>query len=146
LFEKLERHFGGNLRGKTFAVWGLAFKPNTDDIREAPSAMLIDRLLAAGARVRGYDPAAGPAARARYANDAAVTICDRRDDTCAGADGIVLMTEWNEFRSPDFGALKAMLREAAIFDGRNLYDPRYVATLGFAYYGIGRGLDDRGIA
>ncbi|MEQ8484078.1 MAG: UDP-glucose/GDP-mannose dehydrogenase family protein [Pseudomonadales bacterium] len=140
LFEKIERHFAGDLEGRCFAVWGLAFKPNTDDIREAPSRTLMERLFAAGATVRAYDPAAGQAAARAYAEQPAFTLCSRRDDTLQGVDGLILMTEWNEFRSPDFQMLKTRLKQPVIFDGRNVYDPDYLGQLGFAYYGIGRGL------
>jgi UDPglucose 6-dehydrogenase len=140
LFEKITRHFDGALEGRTFAMWGLAFKPNTDDIREAPSRTIIDRLLAAGARVRAYDPAAGRAAARVYGDHPGFTLCDRRDDTLEAVDGLIVVTEWNEFRSPDFQMLKQRLNEPVIFDGRNVYDPDYLGQLGFAYYGIGRGL------
>jgi UDPglucose 6-dehydrogenase len=140
LFEKIERHFAGDLEGRSFALWGLAFKPNTDDIREAPSRTLMERLFAAGASVRAYDPAAGKAAARAYADQPAFTLCSRRDDTLQGVDGLILMTEWNEFRSPDFQMLKTRLKQPVIFDGRNVYDPDYLGQLGFAYYGIGRGL------
>jgi UDPglucose 6-dehydrogenase len=145
LFDKLLRHFGGTVRGRSFAIWGLAFKPNTDDMREAPSVELIDRLLDAGATVRAYDPAARQAALTRYHENPAIQICARREETVAGADALLLVTEWNEFRSPDFGALRQALRQPVIFDGRNLYDPQQLETLGFTYYGIGRGLSDRGL-
>jgi UDPglucose 6-dehydrogenase len=140
LFEKITRYFDGALEGRTFAMWGLAFKPNTDDIREAPSRTIIDRLLAAGARVRAYDPAAGRAAARVYGDHPGFTLCDRRDDTLEAVDGLIVVTEWNEFRSPDFQMLKQRLNEPVIFDGRNVYDPDYLGQLGFAYYGIGRGL------
>ena len=136
LVDKMLEHYGGALDGRTFALWGLAFKPNTDDMREAPSRTVIDRLLAGNARVRAYDPVAGEAAVRLYGD--AIEVCERRDDTLTGADGLVIVTEWNEFRSPDFHALHAALKEPAIFDGRNLYDPGYLARLGFAYYSIGR--------
>ena len=136
LVDKMLEHYGGALDGRTFALWGLAFKPNTDDMREAPSRTVIDRLLAGNARVRAYDPVAGEAAVRLYGD--AIEVCERRDDTLTGADGLVIVTEWNEFRSPDFHALRAALKEPAIFDGRNLYDPGYLARLGFAYYSIGR--------
>jgi UDP-glucose 6-dehydrogenase len=110
-----------------------------DRVRRTISGMLTRRGVALEFQVRC-------AARTRYADNSAVTICDRREDTCPGADGIVLVTEWNEFRSPDFTALRSALREAVIFDGRNLYDPHYLESLGFAYYGIGRGLGDRGVS
>ena len=136
LVEKMLEHYDGGLGGRTFALWGLAFKPNTDDMREAPSRTVIDRLLAGNARVRAYDPVAGQEALRLYGD--AIEVCERRDDTLAGADGLIIVTEWNEFRSPDFRALRAALKEPAIFDGRNLYDPDHLARLGFAYYSIGR--------
>ena len=136
LVEKMLEHYDGGLDGRTFALWGLAFKPNTDDMREAPSRTVIDRLLAGNARVRAYDPVAGQEALRLYGD--AIEVCERRDDTLAGADGLIIVTEWNEFRSPDFRALRAALKEPAIFDGRNLYDPDHLARLGFAYYSIGR--------
>jgi UDPglucose 6-dehydrogenase len=140
LVDKMLRHFNGQLAGRTFAIWGLAFKPNTDDIREAPSRTIMDRLFEEGAAVRAYDPAAGEAAAAVYGSEPLFTLCERRDDTLDGADGLIVVTEWNEFRSPDFHTLKARLKEPVIFDGRNVYDPNYLGQLGFAYYGIGRGL------
>ena len=136
LVEKMLQHYDGGLDGRTFALWGLAFKPNTDDMREAPSRTVIDRLLASNARVRAYDPVAGQEALRLYGD--AIEVCERRDDTLAGADGLIIVTEWNEFRSPDFRALRAALKEPAIFDGRNLYDPDHLAKLGFVYYSIGR--------
>lgn len=136
LVEKMLEHYDGGLDGRTFALWGLAFKPNTDDMREAPSRTVIDRLLASNARVRAYDPVAGQEALRLYGD--AIEVCERRDDTLAGADGLIIVTEWNEFRSPDFRALRAALKEPAIFDGRNLYDPDHLAKLGFVYYSIGR--------
>ncbi len=145
LLQKIRKHFGDRLEGRTFAIWGLAFKPNTDDMREAPSMALIDGLTRLGAKVRAYDPAAGAAAHRAFDDNEAVTICARRDETLSDADGVVLVTEWNEFRSPDFAALKGKLKAAVIFDGRNLYDPHYLGQLGFAYYGVGRGLLDRGL-
>jgi UDPglucose 6-dehydrogenase len=136
---KIAAHFGNDLAGRTFALWGLAFKPNTDDIREAPSLALMDLLFEQGARVRAYDPAAGEATARLYGSRPDFTLCRRRDDTLEDADGLIVVTEWNEFRSPDFQALKARLKEPVIFDGRNLFDPDYLEQLGFAYYAIGRG-------
>ena len=136
LIEKMLAHYDGGLGGRTFALWGLSFKPNTDDMREAPSRAVIDRLLASNARVRAYDPVAGQEAVRLYGD--AIEVCERRDDTLLGADGLIIVTEWNEFRSPDFHALRAALKEPAVFDGRNLYDPAHLAELGFAYYCIGR--------
>ncbi len=139
LFEKLVGHFGENLDGLTFAMWGLAFKPNTDDMREAPSRVLIDSLTSQGARVRAYDPEARSEARHLYAGNDQVEICDTSEATLHGASGLLVVTEWNEFRSPDFGHLRGLLKQPVIFDGRNLYDPDYVTQLGFTHYGIGRG-------
>ncbi len=141
LLDKILQHFGNEIGGRTFALWGLAFKPNTDDMREAPSRTLMEGLWARGARVRAYDPAARIQAQKLYANRADLTLCERRDATLEGADALVVITEWNEFRSPDFNALKSRLLEPVIFDGRNLYDPNYLGQLGFSYYGIGRGND-----
>ncbi|MFW6094048.1 MAG: UDP-glucose dehydrogenase family protein [Pseudomonadota bacterium] len=140
LFEKIVHHFGSDLSGRTFALWGLAFKPNTDDIREAPSRTIVERLFAHGAGVRAYDPAAGPAAAEIYGDEPGFTLCTRRDDTLKDVDALIVVTEWNEFRSPDFHTLKAELKQPVIFDGRNVYDPDYMQRIGFAYYGIGRGL------
>jgi len=143
LMDKILNHFDGAIRGRTFALWGLAFKPNTDDMREAPSRTLMEGLWERGAIVRAYDPAARAEAQKLYANRSDLTVCERRDATLDGADALVVITEWNEFRSPDFTALKARLREPVIFDGRNLYDPDYLGQLGFSYYGIGRGNEGR---
>jgi UDPglucose 6-dehydrogenase len=145
LMDKIMHHFDGAIAGRTFALWGLAFKPNTDDMREAPSRTLMEGLWERGATVRAYDPAAQAEARRLYANRSELTLCERRDSTLEKADALVVMTEWNEFRSPDFSALKSRLREPVIFDGRNLYDPDYLGQLGFRYYGIGRGNEDRGV-
>jgi len=140
LFEKIERHFGGKLKGKVIALWGLAFKPNTDDMREAPSRTLMEALWAAGAKVRAYDPVAREETRRIYGDRADLTLCERADDALAGADALAIVTEWREFRSPDFDGIKAALREPAIFDGRNLYDPKALQRLGIHYYAIGRGI------
>jgi UDPglucose 6-dehydrogenase len=126
------------LEGRTIALWGLAFKANTDDLREAPSRVLIADLLAAGASVRAYDPAAGQEAKTLFAGTKGVRIVDSALDAVEGADALALVTEWQEFRSPDFLSLKARLKTPAIFDGRNLYDPAVMRSLGFEYYPIGR--------
>ena len=139
LFALIERHFGGALQGKTIALWGLAFKPNTDDMREAPSRTLIEALWAAGARVRAYDPEAGAEARRLYGARADLVLCEQPYDALQDADVLALMTEWKVFRSPDFARIRATLRTPALFDGRNLYDPASVEAAGIAYYGIGRG-------
>ena len=139
LFDKLSNHFLHNLAGRTFAMWGLAFKPNTDDRREAPSLTLIHLLNAAGAKVQAYDPEANAQARRLYADNELLEVCDTRNETLVGADALLVVTEWNEFRSPDFTALKSALKVPVIFDGRNLYEPDRLRDLGFAYYAIGRG-------
>lgn len=140
LFDKIVHHFDDALEGRAFALWGLAFKPNTDDIREAPSRTLMDSLFARGVKVRAYDPAAGHAAARVYGDQPLFTLCDQREDTLRDVDGLIVVTEWNEFRSPDFDALKSQLKQPVVFDGRNVYDPDYLRDLGFHYYGIGRGL------
>jgi UDPglucose 6-dehydrogenase len=139
LFAQILRHFDGDVAGKTVALWGLAFKPNTDDMREAPSRRLIEALWDAGARVRAYDPEARAETARIYGERDDLVLCDQAYDALAGADVLALVTEWKAFRSPDFGRIKAALTTPAIFDGRNLYDPRIVEEAGIAYYGIGRG-------
>ena len=138
LFNKIKAHFG-DLRGKTFAVWGLAFKPNTDDMREAASRVLMESLWSAGAKVRAYDPVAMPEALRIYGRRADLTLCKTSPEALQGADALVIVTEWREFRSPDFDAIKAALKQPVIFDGRNLYDPAHMVRTGFSYYAIGRG-------
>ncbi|MGH8125059.1 MAG: UDP-glucose dehydrogenase family protein [Rhodanobacteraceae bacterium] len=139
LFDLIERHFGGKLGGLTVAVWGLAFKPNTDDMREAPSRVLMEALWQAGASVRAFDPqAAGETARI-YGERGDLVLCDDLSATLDGADTLAVVTEWKVFRSPDFARIKAALKTPVIFDGRNLYDPAVVEAAGLAYYGIGRG-------
>lgn len=138
LLSKIDGHMGANLEGKTFAVWGLAFKPNTDDLREAPSRVIIDGLLARGAKVKAYDPVATDEASHLYADNHDIDFCDGLYAATDGADALVLVTEWKAFRSPDFDRLKQQMSEAVIFDGRNIYDPFALAEIGFKYYGIGR--------
>ncbi len=135
---KIRARFGQDLSGRRFALWGLAFKPNTDDLREAPSRALIEDLLAAGAAVRAYDPAAGAAARALYAGEARVAIVGSALEALEGTDALAIVTEWQEFRSPDFAALARRLRAPVIFDGRNLYDPAVPRAAGIEYHAIGR--------
>ncbi len=139
LFNKVHRHFGGELTGRTFALWGLAFKPNTDDMREASSRVLLEALWAHGASVRAHDPAAMDEARRLYGERPDLTLCADPDDALEGADALIVLTEWNVFWSPDFAALKERLKQPVIFDGRNLYDPKRLAQLGFTHYAIGRG-------
>jgi len=138
LASKIRARFGANLAGKRFAVWGLAFKANTDDMREASSVTLIGDLTAAGAAVRAYDPAAAHEAKKIFADKASVEIVASAPAALEGADALVVITEWQEFRSPDFAGIKAKLKTPAIFDGRNLYDPKVLKSLGFEYYAIGR--------
>ena len=139
LVHKMDRHFSGQLKGRTFALWGLAFKPNTDDMREAPSRAIIDMLLKAGAKVRAYDPVASAEAARVYADRTEVALCKNAYEAAEGADALAIVTEWQEFRSPDFDRLKQILKTPVIFDGRNLYDPAMVGRFGFTYYAIGRG-------
>ncbi|MBK8161680.1 MAG: UDP-glucose/GDP-mannose dehydrogenase family protein [Gammaproteobacteria bacterium] len=139
LFHKIDRHFKGKLDGKVFAVWGLAFKPNTDDMREAPSRVLLEALWNAGARVRAYDPEAMQETRRIYGDDARLVLCESPDDALIGADALAIVTEWNAFRSPDFNRMKDALKSPVIFDGRNLYNPDIVEKAGLIYYSIGRG-------
>jgi UDPglucose 6-dehydrogenase len=138
LFGKIERYFDGALAGKTFALWGLAFKPNTDDMREASSRRLMEQLWAAGARVRAFDPVAAAEARRLYGERTDLELVNNRMDAVNGADALVIVTEWSEFRSPDFGAVKKQLRSPVIFDGRNLFDPAQVNAAGLTYVSIGR--------
>jgi UDPglucose 6-dehydrogenase len=139
IYEQVSRYFDGKLKGKTVALWGLAFKPNTDDMREAPSRKLMEALWGAGARVRAYDPEARAETQRIYGDRDDLVLCDDAYDTLQGADVLALVTEWKAFRSPDFARIKSGLASPAIFDGRNLYDPRAVEDAGIAYYGIGRG-------
>jgi UDPglucose 6-dehydrogenase len=139
LIEKIRRRFGEDLSARTFAVWGLAFKPNTDDMREAPSRTLLEQLWDAGASVRAHDPeAAGETARL-YGKRADLVLCDQQYAALDGADALVIVTEWKAFRSPDFERIKATLKHAVVFDGRNIFEPKAVEAAGLAYYGIGRG-------
>jgi len=139
LFEKISHYYGGELAGKTLALWGLAFKPNTDDMREASSRVLMEALWQAGATVRAYDPEAMDEARRIYPEQDGLVLADSAREALDGADALVIVTEWREFRSPDFADIKAALRDPVVFDGRNLYDPAMLATFGLTYYGIGRG-------
>jgi len=135
LVPRVEKHLGG-LAGKTIAIWGLAFKPKTDDMREAPAIAIVEGMLAAGATVRAYDPKAEEQARRVFGER--ITLCGRAYEAVAGADALIVVTEWNEFREPDFGRIKSLMRNPAIFDGRNVYDPRVLREKGFHYEGIGR--------
>jgi UDPglucose 6-dehydrogenase len=134
--DKIERHFAGQLSGKAIAIWGLAFKPSTDDIREAPSLVLIDRLLAAKATVRVFDPEAMENVRAIYGDR--LIYCHKRDDAILGADALAVCTEWKQFVHPDFDEMRKVMRQPVIFDGRNIYSARQMRAAGFTYYSIGR--------
>lgn len=142
LASKIFKHFDGNVQGKTVAVWGLAFKPRTDDIREAPALSLIDALLAAGVHVRVHDPEAIANVREIYGER--IVYCDRPYGALEGADALAIVTEWNEFRNPDFEVMSRLMRQPIIFDGRNLYNPTQMAARGFIYQGIGRVIAERG--
>jgi UDPglucose 6-dehydrogenase len=124
------------LAGKSVAIWGLAFKPRTDDMREAPAIPIIEGLLAAGATVQAYDPEAGPTARRLFGDR--ITLCDKSYDALAGADALAIVTEWNEFREPDFSKMRQLMRAPVVFDGRNIYAPEQMRALGFTYFSIGR--------
>ena len=143
LFELVQRHYDKGedegVRGKTFAVWGLAFKPNTDDMREASSRRLLAQLWEAGATVRAYDPEAMDEARRIFGERPDLVFCESAQDAMQGSDALVVVTEWKQFRSPDFARLAASLHDRVVFDGRNLYEPSEVEAAGLAYYGIGRG-------
>jgi UDPglucose 6-dehydrogenase len=136
LFDKLKKHFGESLSALTFAIWGLAFKPRTDDMRDAPSITVIESLLAAGARVQAFDPEAMEEARKIFGDR--IQYTHRNYDALHGAAALLILTEWNEFRRPDFARIKGLLKQPVIFDGRNIYDPGDVRKLGFTYYSIGR--------
>lgn len=139
LFELLQSHFGGELRGRTIAVWGLSFKPNTDDMREAPSRALLESLWQAGANVRAHDPEAGHEAQRIFGARADLVLCEDPYSALDGADALAIVTEWKAFWSPEFERIRNTLKYPVIFDGRNIYDPRAVEEAGLQYYGIGRG-------
>ncbi len=134
---KVKRHFGERLKGKTIALWGLSFKPNTDDVREAPALAIIDALLNEGVTLRVHDPAAMPEMKKKVGST--VKYFDSNYETLKGAHALIVVTEWNEFRRPDFDRMKSLMKESVIFDGRNIYDPKIMESKGFVYYGIGRG-------
>jgi UDPglucose 6-dehydrogenase len=140
LVDKVVARFGENLAGRTFAIWGLAFKPNTDDMRDAPSRVIVAELARRGATLRAYDPVAMEEATRVLGNVAALSMVANANDALTGADALLVVTEWKEFRNPDFDTIKARLKTPLVFDGRNIYDPAYVRTLGIEYSGIGRGV------
>jgi UDPglucose 6-dehydrogenase len=136
--KKIKKQFGDNLKGKHFALWGLAFKPNTDDMREASSRVLIHELIKAGATITAYDPVAMIEAKRIFKDEKHLSFVDTQDDALKNADALIIVTEWTAFRSPDFALIKSSLKAPFIFDGRNLYDPKAVRSLGFEYFPIGR--------
>jgi UDPglucose 6-dehydrogenase len=138
LFGKITRHFQGNLKGKVFALWGLSFKPKTDDMREAPSRVLLEALIEAGATVQAFDPEAMNEARRIYRNNPHLILCKNQVETLEHANALCVVTEWKNFWSPDFNLLKTKLKDAVVFDGRNLYEPRQLKAAGLQYYCIGR--------
>jgi UDPglucose 6-dehydrogenase len=135
LVSQMEHHFQ-DLQGKTIALWGLAFKPRTDDMREAPAITIIDRLLAKGVTIRAYDPEAAPTARRLFGSR--VNLCEQSYEALDGADALAIVTEWNEFREPDFKRMRQLLKSPVVFDGRNIYSPEQMRALGFTYFSIGR--------
>lgn len=138
LFSKVSAHYHGDLQGKTFAMWGLAFKPKTDDMREAPSRVILEALIAAGASVRAYDPEAMLEAKRIYGDKPGLTLVESAEEALTDANALLVVTEWKNFWSPDFDLIKASLKDGVIFDGRNLYKPELLKEMGFTYYGIGR--------
>ena len=138
LTNKIVKRFGEDLAGKTIALWGLAFKPNTDDMREAPSLVLIEDLVKRGAKVVAFDPVALKEAKHLLGNNASVTFAVGAMEALAGVDALAIVTEWKTFRAPDFAAMKSALKSPVIFDGRNLYEPETMREQGFEYYPIGR--------
>jgi UDPglucose 6-dehydrogenase len=138
LFNKIVQHYNGDLQGKTFALWGLAFKPKTDDMREAPSRVILESLINAGATVRAFDPEAMAEATRIYGDKPGLTLVETAEEALQGAHALIVVTEWKNFWSPDFELLKNTLKDAVIFDGRNLYQPELLKKQGIVYYGIGR--------
>ena len=138
LFEKISAHFNGDLVSKKFALWGLAFKPNTDDMREAPSRVLMEALWAAGANVQAFDPEAMDETQRLYGNRDDLSLCGTKEATLRGADALVIVTEWQSFRAPDFSLLIQQLHQPVVFDGRNMFEPDRMAKKGFTYYSVGR--------
>jgi UDPglucose 6-dehydrogenase len=135
LVDKIEAYFP-DLAGRTMAIWGLSFKPRTDDMREAPAIPIIERLLARGVKVKAYDPAAASVARGIFGDR--LTLCERSYDALVGADALAIVTEWNEFREPDFAKMRSLMKAPVVFDGRNIYSPEHMRALGFTYFSIGR--------
>jgi UDPglucose 6-dehydrogenase len=138
LFQKVHKHFDGKLKGRTIGLWGLAFKPNTDDMREAPSRVLMEALWKEGVKVRAYDPAAMHEASRLYPSQPLLELCEGQMDCLDGADALVVITEWTQFRSPDFDDIKKRLKKPVVFDGRNVYDPAAMRSNGMVHYSVGR--------
>jgi UDPglucose 6-dehydrogenase len=138
LADKVKEHFGPDLTGKTFAMWGLAFKPQTDDMREAPSIVIAEELMKAGAKIRAYDPIALEEAKQKFNNNRMISFSEDNYNVMEGADALLLVTEWHQFRYPDFDRIKKLLKNPVVFDGRNQYDPQKMKELGFVHYSIGR--------
>ncbi|MCE9662544.1 UDP-glucose/GDP-mannose dehydrogenase family protein [Halomonas sp. M5N1S17] len=138
LFQKISKHFNNDLKGKTFAIWGLAFKPNTDDMREAPSRVLMEALWEAGAKVQAFDPEAMEETQRIYGSRDDLSLCGTKEAALRGADALVIVTEWQVFRAPDFDLIQEQLAEPVIFDGRNMFEPRRMKIKGFTYYSVGR--------
>ena len=138
LFRKISKHFNGDLSDKTFALWGLSFKPNTDDMREAPSRVLMEALWKAGAKVQAYDPEAMEETQRIYGNQDKLILCGTKESALQGADALMIVTEWQVFKAPDLDLIKEKLTQPVIFDGRNLSQPQRLAKKGFTYYSIGR--------
>jgi UDPglucose 6-dehydrogenase len=139
LFERINAFYRGDLRGRTFAVWGLAFKPNTDDVRDAPSRVLLESLWAAGANVRAFDPEAMQETQKLYPDESKLMLMGTPESVLSGADALIICTEWQQFKAPDFELIRQRLSAPVIFDGRNLYDADRLARIGFTYFPIGRG-------
>jgi UDPglucose 6-dehydrogenase len=142
IVDKIDRHYGGDLAGRTFALWGLAFKPMTDDMREAASRVVMEALWARGATVQAFDPEAMEEAQRLYGDREDLVLCGTKEAALKGADALVVVTEWQAFRAPDFDLVRDRLKAPVVFDGRNLYEPARMARNGFAYYAIGRGLTE----
>jgi UDPglucose 6-dehydrogenase len=138
LFQKISAHFAGDLAGKTFAIWGLSFKPNTDDMRDAPSRVLMEALWAAGARVQTFDPEAMAEVQRIYGARDDLLLCGTKEGALKNADALVIVTEWQSFKAPDFDYIQSQLQTPVIFDGRNLFDPARMRKKGIRYYSIGR--------
>ena len=139
LLQKIDKHFGGDVKGKHFALWGLAFKPGTDDMREATSRVVLEGLWQRGATVTAYDPVAIEETKHIYGERADLRYATNPLEALKNADALIIVTEWKAFKSPDFAVIKGMLKQPVIFDGRNLYEPAAVEASGLAYYGVGRG-------